>query len=401
MTEITYFPLTKLVLWDGNVRKTDIHAGIDELAASIAAHGLLQSLVVRPGKRGKFDIVAGQRRLLALQALVKAGKIDKAYMVPCLLADAQLAATELSLAENAVRAHMHPADQFEAFRQLIDGGSSVADIAARFGVSDTVVARRMKLGRLSPVILDAYRSGVIDLEEAQAFAISDDQAAQERVFSELSEWSRNAHNIRGLLTEGDVSTSDKRVRFVGLDTYVAAGGALRQDLFDDAGSGFILDLALLERLVAEKFNACSADIRAEGWSWVEIIPDADWQTISRFKRVRAERAPLSEADQAELERLAGEYDDLADTENADEDRLAVLQERMDALEDTPQSWTSEALAVAGAILCLDHRGALCVERGLVRKEDADKLQSDEASSAGDEPCSIARTDAFPRGWSRI
>ena len=52
-----------------------------------------------------------------------------------------------------------PADQFEAFRALVDKGSDAANIAARFGVSEATVAKRLKLGRVSPVILDAYRVG--------------------------------------------------------------------------------------------------------------------------------------------------------------------------------------------------------------------------------------------------
>ena len=63
MTDITSIPLNKLAAWSGNVRKT---AGADtalaELAASIAAHGLLQSLVVRKGKKGSYAVVAGGRR---------------------------------------------------------------------------------------------------------------------------------------------------------------------------------------------------------------------------------------------------------------------------------------------------------------------------------------------------
>src|ERR1700685_1066595 len=62
MTATTNIPLNKLLEWDGNVRKTDADKGIAELAASIAAHGLLQSLVVRKSKRGKYAVVAGRRR---------------------------------------------------------------------------------------------------------------------------------------------------------------------------------------------------------------------------------------------------------------------------------------------------------------------------------------------------
>jgi ParB family chromosome partitioning protein len=61
MTDTTTIALNKLLPWAGNVRKTDADKGIGELAASIAAHGLLQSLVVRKDKRGKYAVVAGRR----------------------------------------------------------------------------------------------------------------------------------------------------------------------------------------------------------------------------------------------------------------------------------------------------------------------------------------------------
>ena len=136
MTDLITIPLNRLSLWKGNVRKTGVSDGIGELAASISAHGLLQSLVVREGKRGKYDIVAGQRRYLALTALAKNGSIAKDHPIPCQHANDDVDAKELSLAENVVRAPMHPADQFEAFRVLTDEGATPTDIAARFGIAE-------------------------------------------------------------------------------------------------------------------------------------------------------------------------------------------------------------------------------------------------------------------------
>jgi ParB family transcriptional regulator, chromosome partitioning protein len=66
---MTSMPLNKLTNWPGDVRKTGMSEGVGELAASIATHGLLQSLVVRASARGKFAVVAGQRRLMALMML--------------------------------------------------------------------------------------------------------------------------------------------------------------------------------------------------------------------------------------------------------------------------------------------------------------------------------------------
>ena len=63
---VTTIPLRKLAPWGGNVRRTGISDGVGELKASIAAHGILQSLVVRKTNRGKYAVVADRRRHVAL-----------------------------------------------------------------------------------------------------------------------------------------------------------------------------------------------------------------------------------------------------------------------------------------------------------------------------------------------
>jgi ParB-like chromosome segregation protein Spo0J len=117
-------------------------------ARRIAAHGLLQSLVVRKAARGRFAVIAGQRRYLTLSMLAAGDKIPADLPIPCHVVDREADATEIGLAENTVRLAMHLADQFKAFGELIDKGAGIADIAARFGVSETTVAKRLKLGRV-------------------------------------------------------------------------------------------------------------------------------------------------------------------------------------------------------------------------------------------------------------
>ncbi len=375
MTDTLQIALNKLAAWKGNVRKTGPKDGIDELAASIATHGLLQSLVVRPAKGGKYEVIAGRRRYLALQSLAKAGTLAKDHPVACTLASDEIDASELSLAENVVRMSMHPADQFEAFRTVIEKGAGIADVAARFGVSESIVTKRLRLGRLSPVILDAYREGRIDLEEAQAFAITDDHAAQEHVLTELSDWRLDPQSIRRALTETEVPASDKRVRFIGLEAYEAAGGSVRRDLFDDANGGYAQDVELLDRLVNDKLSAVAAELSGEGWSFVHTMIDLDYQALSEFSRVSPERAELSDADQAELETLSAEYDELVDSEGDDaSERLDELQQRMDTLTERSEYWPAETLALAGAVIGLSHDGSVRIERGLIRKADAKALR---------------------------
>jgi ParB family chromosome partitioning protein len=374
MSDAIAIPFSKLIPWDGNVRKTGAASGIDELAASIAAHGLLQSLVVRKTKGGKYHVIAGRRRYLALKSLVESGAMRKDQGIPCTVTTPDASATELSLAENIIRAPMHPADQFEAFRDIVDEGASVADVAARFGVPEGLVVRRLKLGRLSPVILDAYRSDELTLEEAEAFTLTDDRETQERIFSDLPDWQRNASIIRRMLTQGEVPASDKRVRFVGLDVYEAAGGAIRRDLFVGEGGGYVQDVELLDRLVAEKLAAAKAEIAHEGWAWIEAVADIEYGTLSRFGRVYPESEFATEEERLEHERLSAEYDALVDDDDADTDRLDAIEQRLSELQ-TVDRWPAESLATAGAILHLGYDGELVVERGLVRPEDRKALKA--------------------------
>ena len=149
MTDTITIPLNKLRAWEGNVVKTDPDKGIDELAASIAAHGLLQSLVVRKDRRGKYAVMPAAADCLALQSVADGGAIESDRGIMCNVIDDNADATEISLVENVQREAMHPADEFEAFRALIDSGMQVADVAARFGVTETVVHKRLKLARVS------------------------------------------------------------------------------------------------------------------------------------------------------------------------------------------------------------------------------------------------------------
>jgi ParB family chromosome partitioning protein len=378
--------LNKLVPWDGNVRKTGVSDGIDELAASVAAHGLLQSLVVRPiekgKKRGKYAVVAGQRRLLALQSLAKAKTIALDADIPCVIASGDTDAAELSLAENIVRMPMHPADQFEAFRNLVDDGAGIADVAARFGVSETLVLKRLKLGRVSPVILEAYRAGDIDLDLVQAFTVSDDHEAQERVFTETAAWNLHPRAIKEALTEGEIPATDKRVKLVGLDAYTEAGGAVRRDLFDPENGGTVLDAALLDRLVVRTLESAAEQLRSEGWRWVEIVPELDYEYLSDFERCYPENVPLSDDDQAELDRLTAEYDELVDSDDeANAERCDQIDKRIDELTAREQFWPAETLSIAGAVVGLRHGGEIRIERGLVRAEDRPAKPRDKAHDA--------------------
>lgn len=387
-------PLSRLLAWNDNVRATGADEGIGELADSIAAVGLLQGLVVKKEPRGKYAVIAGRRRLMALSKLADGGQVKATMPVPCRLAPKDADLPEISLTENFCRLPIHPADEFKAFQLLIDSGKSVADVAARFGVTEAVVLRRLALARVSPNLIDRYREGELNLDLLQAFTLTDDHDAQEAVWNQLQPWNRKPHIVRQLLSNDDIPASDKRVRFVGLENYEQAGGGLRRDLFADGEAGtYITDPAFLNRLVSEKLKTLSDEIENEGWKWIEIQPEIDHQAISRYRRVYAPELPLSEEAQAEIaaleetrERLAEKLADEEEAEDSPEiqavyDEIGEIDARIQSIRrDRKVNYSDDIKARCGVVIGVGQDGEATFVRGLLRKEDEKEVfGSDDAN----------------------
>jgi ParB family transcriptional regulator, chromosome partitioning protein len=371
--EALTIPLNKLVPWKGNVRRTEPKAGLNELAASITAHGLLQSLVVQKDKAGTYSVVAGRRRFLALQSLAKSGTIKATYQVPCSVMDAGANPTELSLAENFQREAMHPADEFEAFNKLNKDGLSASEIAARNGVSEQMVEKRLKLANVSPALIKEFRDGNCSLNHMMAFAVTTDHEAQERVWKNIPTYRRNDPNaIRDMLIEGEITAKDRRVKFVTLAAYEKAGGVVRRDLFSaDEEGAFIADKELLETLVNKKLGKIVDSLQKEGWKWVELRESFDHSEWSRCSRRHEEPAPLPAKKQAELDALNKELESLMDDE--DNPRFDQLQAKIDKIEHgRERSWQPDTLAIAGAVVSIGWNGKADITRGLVKPEDKPK-----------------------------
>ncbi|HIE1390592.1 TPA: ParB N-terminal domain-containing protein [Pseudomonas aeruginosa] len=383
-------PLSRLVSrpTGRNVRKTP-RMSIPELAASIQRVGLLQNLIVIASADGEhYEVVAGGRRLAALKLLAKKRRISKEWDVPCLLV-ADGTARTASLTENVQREAMHPADQFEAFAALVAEGRPIEDIAADFSVSPLVVQRRLKLANVSPRLLADYRAEAVTLDQLMALAITDDHAAQETAFYDAPTWQRQPSALRDRLTEREIDAfRHPLVRFVGLDTYEAAGGGIRRDLFAEGDAGvYLTDAALLERMAQDKLAGIAAEVKAEGWAWVDATPAVTHADLHAFQRAPRERreptkreAQRIEKLQTKLHELAAAVDDALDAE--DEDKADALQEegeavgeQLQALEDGLQDYGAPVKAAAGAIVTIDRSGDAVVHRGLLREAEAKALRT--------------------------
>ena len=275
---IQEIPLKDLTVSPLNVRKTSSDKEIAELAQSIQSKGLIQNLTAFASKgEKKYEVVAGGRRLQALQLLAKNKVIDpNVYTVRVNLIE-KSNATEISLTENAMRADLHPVDQFGAFKKLVDDGTSIEDVAASFSVTPAVVNRRLRMASAAPEVLEAFKAGDIDLDRVMAFCTTDDHKVQ-KSFLKKSYWS--AHGIRHEINKlvNGIDSDDRLVKFIGLDAYKASGGQVIEDLFAsefDDGSGVTLtDSELVNRLAQEKLQEiASADQLRQKFGWSRIFLD--------------------------------------------------------------------------------------------------------------------------------
>jgi len=383
-------PLSRLVLrpTGRNVRKTP-RMSIPELAASIQRVGLLQNLIVIASADGEhYEVVAGGRRLAALKLLAKKHRISKEWEVPCLLV-ADGTARTASLTENVQREAMHPADQFEAFAALVAEGRPIEDIAADFSVTPLVVQRRLKLANVSPRLMADYRADAVTLDQLMALSITNDPAAQESAFYDAPQWQRHPSHLRERLTEREIDAyRHPLVRFVGLDSYEAAGGGVRRDLFAEGDAGvYLLDTALLERLAQDKLAGIAATVRAEGWAWVDATPGVTHADLHAFQRAPRERREPNKREAARIEKLQAKMHELAEAVDAaldadDEDKADALQEegetlgeQLQALEDGLQGYSQNVKAAAGAIVTIDRNGEAVIHRGLMREAEAKALRT--------------------------
>ena len=374
-------PFNKLVLSQSNVRRVKAGVSIEELAADIARRTLLQSLTVRPvldeagAETGMFEIPAGGRRYRALELLVKQKRLARNAPIPCVVRTEGIA-EEDSLAENIQRSPLHPLDQFRAFLALIEKGQTEEEVAAVFFVSVAVVKQRLRLASVSPKLHEVYSEDDMTLDQLMAFTVNPDHERQEQVWEAiLRSYNKEPGQIRRLLTEGAVRASDKRARYV-IAEYDAAGGPIMRDLFQADDGGWLQDVTLLDRLVAEKLERDAESVRAEGWKWVETAISFPYGHTYGMRVISGAERPLTEEEtakvaalQAEMEKIEEAYEDAQEYLDEVAQRLNEIDEALAEINERPPVYEADDIARAGAFVSIDASGELQVQRGYVRHED--------------------------------
>jgi ParB family transcriptional regulator, chromosome partitioning protein len=207
---------------------------LQTLADSIATHGILQPLLLRPLDDGsqKYEIVAGERRWRAAQ-------LAGLHQVPALVRKFDdLNTLEVSIVENVQRADLNSVEEAQAYQQLIDRfGRTQQSIADSVGRSRAHIANTLRLLSLPSDILDDVREGRLSAGHARAILSSTDMKATARTIISKELSVRDAEKLVA-------ATGKKATKRVSRETYLDGDSkALAYDLSAALG----LDVAIAVR----------------------------------------------------------------------------------------------------------------------------------------------------------
>jgi ParB family chromosome partitioning protein len=153
---------------------------LESLAASIREHGVIQPLIVSPGKNGIYILIAGERRL---QAARKAG-LKTVPVVIRYATDQQL--LELALIENIQRADLNAIEEAEAYQHLVkEFKLSHETIATRVGKSRVAITNTLRLLDASAAVKQALVDGRISEGHARALLALNTAKAQETLLNQI------------------------------------------------------------------------------------------------------------------------------------------------------------------------------------------------------------------------
>lgn len=188
-------------------RKDFDEQALSELAESIAQHGIIQPLLVRPLSDGTYQLVAGERRWRA----ARLAGLTEVPVVVRELSDSE--AMEIALIENLQREDLNPIEESLGLKLLIDTyGLTQEECAARVGKSRPAIANSLRLLSLSEYIIDLVRDGTLSSGHARALIpLADEQKmhdlAQQIITKELSV--RETERAVKLMLKGETKAEKK------------------------------------------------------------------------------------------------------------------------------------------------------------------------------------------------
>ena len=169
--EVVEIPLDQIEPNRYQPRQVFDEEGIQELAATIDAHGLLQPIILREYEPAKYEIIAGERRFRAMKLL----QWEKAPAIVEKMNDHETAS--LALIENLQRSELSSVEEAQAYEKLMDlNHLTQAKLSKGVGKSQSAVANKLRLLKLIVPVQNAILDGLITERHGRALLnLNDDQ----------------------------------------------------------------------------------------------------------------------------------------------------------------------------------------------------------------------------------
>lgn len=274
--KLEFIALDKLYVDKANMRFAKRPPDVADILPSVRKRGILQTLIVRPGEKDRFGILAGARRFRAGEIVAGERAEGEAepepFLFPCAILEAgdDAAAVEASLIENMARLDPDEVTRWETFVRLVKEGQSPEEIADTFALPVLAVRRTLALGNLLPRIRDLYRHDKIDAASVRHLTL----ASKARQREWLALWDApEAHcptgwQLRGWLLGGQAISAHHALFDVD-----AAGLALVADLFNE--QRYVADPDAFWTAQNAVIEARRAAYLEAGWTGVEISPPGE------------------------------------------------------------------------------------------------------------------------------
>lgn len=365
-----------------------------ELKASIYTNGLIQPLIFKTHD-GKNYVIAGNRRLKALREIF-AGAEDSMLAQRIQVQD--VADFEGDWREIAMDTNLslppHIVERYELIVQLAkDLKQSPEETCRRYGMSDQQYRRVMALGKMSPTVREAWRSGEIDAKTAQAFTLEPVAKEQDRIFDLCKKQGHNghveAHHVRNRIIPENQRDAGRLVAFLGIEVCKKAKIVKQEDLFST--DHIVTDLKAVKKMATVKLTErCEQLVADGGWSWAILEDDVQqrytYGTLQPANKVQATADETAHLDEINVLMRSGDHPDHDDLYEEGE----KIQESIKA-----RGFTSDQKKKSGCFLKITHDGSLSIEYGKVKPEVRRSVEASDRRASS--PATKAREKAKKTG----
>jgi len=343
-------PLSALCPSKDNPRRQIDKDAISGLAESIKADGVLQNLIVERNGDGKFRVISGSRRLLALKLLKRQGAIDGAYKVPVeIRAFEDGDALRIATLENVQRTDLEPIDEAEAFARMLQTGATIDDLSAKTGLSEQTIRRRVALADLCEEAKDAVRKAEVTLGIAEALTLgTHDQ--QRSILAELRDGAElDRESIREMLCAQKPSAA---IAIFPLEQYT---GTFTRDLFAVEETTYFDDVDQFFALQRQAVEALAESHRQKA-AWVAILNaySVPWWQYGEARKGRRGGVVINLHPSGRVEVKKGLT------------RHQVKEEVVEATKETPEAPKERPEASAGLIRYAALHKSIAVQAALLR-----------------------------------